>query len=218
MSGSVTLTPTQTAVEIELNALSDDIAEGEETVTISVSNLEGCEESQQSLDIVIIDAPVIDLGEDGLVCEPVTLSAANDILQDYLWSNGANTSSITVSEAGTYWVSIGSGCITDTIVLDSAPPISINLGDDQTVCGGELVVLDATTEGVSDYLWSNGSTESSISVTEGGTYSVQISNACSEASDEVSINIFPDVVVDLGGDQSFCLGESNILDLSLIHI
>ncbi|MGB1204886.1 MAG: choice-of-anchor L domain-containing protein [Chitinophagales bacterium] len=215
LSGSVTLTAAQLAVEVEISALFDDEIEGTETITISVSNIEGCEESQQSLDILILDAPVIDLGEDRLVCEPVTLSAENDVLQDYLWSNGSNASSITVSEAGVYWVSIGNGCITDTVMLESAPALSIELGDDQTVCGGQMVMLDATTEDATEYLWSNGSTEASISVTEGGNYSVQISNACSQATDEVSVNIFPDVVVDLGGDKNFCLGESNILDAAV---
>ncbi len=212
LSGIVNLTPAQNSVDVTISALVDDLAEEGDTITISVSNIEGCEESSQSVNIAILDAPEIDLGPDGIVCEPITLDASNDLLQDYLWSTGSTSSTIEVTEAGTYWVSVGAGCVTDTIVLEGAPAPVLDLGEDQVICDGTEVVLDATVVDGETYLWSDGSTSPTLTITTSGTYSVEVMNACGIATDEVSITLAESISVDLGADVDVCFGELVTLD------
>ena len=75
----------------------------------------------------------------------------------------------------------------------------VNLGNDTTIYEGQSITLDAGNTG-SYYLWSTGDTTQTITVSETGSYSVQVTNACGEDSD----TIFVDVIVGIGnrGDQS----------------
>ncbi len=66
----------------------------------------------------------------------------------------------------------------------------VNLGNDTTIYEGQSITLDAGNTG-SYYLWSTGDTTQTITVSETGSYSVQVTNACGEDSD----TIFVDVIV-----------------------
>ena len=55
----------------------------------------------------------------------------------------------------------------------------LNLGNDTTLCEGEILILDATFPGAS-YLWQDNSTNPAFTVSQQGTYRVKITlNACS---------------------------------------
>jgi hypothetical protein len=109
---------------------------------------------------------------------------------DYLWSTGASSQTIPVSNPGIYWVEISTpGCNykRDTILLTaySAP----TLGNDATVCSGSHVLLNAGS-GWTSYLWSNGDNSQTVSVSEEGKYSVTVGNAhCTFDSDTVFITV-----------------------------
>src|SRR5690606_7422118 len=83
---------------------------------------------------------------------------------------------------------------------------------DLTSCIDQPAVLDAGNPG-STYLWSNGSTDASITVTTTGTYSVQITNGfgCGLHA-EAQVNFVPYPVVDLGTERAICQGGSVLLD------
>ena len=66
----------------------------------------------------------------------------------------------------------------------------VNLGNDTTILGGELLTLDAGNTGCT-YQWSTGETTQTIVVTQSGDYEVVVSNACGDVSD----NIYVDVLV-----------------------
>ena len=65
---------------------------------------------------------------------------------NYLWSNGEQSSDITIDEPGTYWVetTIGACVIRDSIVVVSPQPafeeVSIITGEEQCDAGGTLLV------------------------------------------------------------------------------
>ena len=63
----------------------------------------------------------------------------------------------------------------DSVVIDviAYPPLNIN-GDD-FICEGEQVTLDATL-GFESYQWSNGETATSITVDQGGSYDLTVTN------------------------------------------
>ena len=131
--------------------------------------------------------------------ETVTLTA-NATGMNYLWSNGATTQSIDVTDAGTYSVSItdSNGCssTSDDIVVSFTAQIdnTVSSSHNFPACYGETVTLTANATGM-NYLWSNGATTQSIDVTDAGTYSVSItdSNGCSVTSDDVTVSYYPEI-------------------------
>lgn len=162
-------------------------------------------------------APV-DLGPD------VTLCAGGTVVLDatvpgasYLWSTGAQTPTITVGTNGTYSVTVTQGsCTVDASVQVTVLPVpQVDLGSDLTLCPGATALLDATVPGAS-YLWNTGAQTPTIQVTQGGTYSVTVTNAagCS-STDAVSVVYVTADAVDLGPDLSLCQGETITLDATL---
>ncbi|MBT8231491.1 MAG: zinc-dependent metalloprotease, partial [Bacteroidia bacterium] len=99
------------------------------------------------------EVPELDLGEDVTGCEgtPVILSSeTNGFMVDWYFNNqiivGANTSTLEVTQAGEYRISIDEGgtCVSEDIVnVTFAPSPTVNLGDDPSACPGDVVVLDA---------------------------------------------------------------------------
>lgn len=91
------------------------------------------------------------------------------------------------------------------------PAISIDLGADQVACVGDNILLDA---GVAEtYLWTDGSTNQTLSVNQTGLYGVTVTNlAGCEASDEVQVTFNALPIIDFGADQDVCEGSTVILD------
>ncbi len=178
--------------------------------TYSVTVSTGLCSVTDQVDVLVNPMPQVDLGND------VTLCAGEDITLDatwpgasYTWSNGASSATITVTTSGTYSVDVDlNGCIaSDAITVTVLSATSVDLGPDQEICEGEQVVLDATTLGAS-YLWSTGETSASITVVASETYSVTVSVAQCDVSDEVDVLVNPSPQIDLGADQIFCSGET----------
>jgi gliding motility-associated-like protein len=152
-----------------------------------------------------------DLGDDITICagSQHTLNTGDDPQNIFDWTTGENTSSITVTEAGTYRVFVENAfnCTAqDEInVMISNPMIS--LGQDVTICPGETVTLTAPS-GFSSYRWSTSATSAEISVTP-GNYSLTATDdfGCS-AFDEISIIALSAQAVSAGNDQSVCPGQA----------
>ncbi len=88
--------------------------------------------------------------------------------------------------------------------------VTINLGNDTTLCQGETLMLDATTPGAS-YLWQDNSTNPTYTVIQSGTYWVEVTVNNCIVSDTISVDIFPKPVVDLGNDTTLCPGDTLML-------
>lgn len=71
---------------------------------------------------------------------------------NYLWSTGETTPSITVSEEGTYTVTVKDckDCEASDEVKVTFNSLDVDAGDDQEICEGETVTLTATVSGDSD--------------------------------------------------------------------
>jgi len=110
----------------------------------------------------------------------------------YMWSNdmNANTSTdsvVTVDSAMTVYVEVVDmhGCASaDTAVVTQS--MDVVLVDSATFCEGANVVLDVNMQGT--YLWSDGSTNQTLSVSAPGPYSVTVTdqNCISSATSYVS--------------------------------
>lgn len=147
----------------------------------------GCQ-SSDTVQVAYYPYPVIELGPNRTLCTgtSLTLDAGNPGAT-YLWHNSSTAPTITVSQAGTYAVTVSSnGCSTsDNITISTlAPPSAFVLGRDTTICQGDTLVLNATQPNIEAYVWLNGFTEPVYDVTESGVYLVSWINGCGSANSE----------------------------------
>lgn len=177
---------------------------GTHPVVYTYDNLNGCF-SYDSVDVTVFALPSIQIGPDTSICsgDSLTITAIGDtgIL---LWNNGDTTSSINVypSVTTTYAATLYAGtCFnSDTIQIIVNPKPSIELGPDTSTCSPAIIQAQS---GFASYLWSNNSTDSSITVTLSGTYSLTVTNQfnCSH-NDSIVLDMLPSPQVDLGQDQT----------------
>ncbi|MEM7297086.1 MAG: right-handed parallel beta-helix repeat-containing protein, partial [Bacteroidota bacterium] len=130
------------------------------------------------------------------ICEGdlIDLGADNPFL-NYLWLNDSSTlATIPVDTANTYYLQVEDniGCVLlDSIYID-VQSVAIDLGEDQFICLGNTITLEAE-PGLASYTWSNGETTSSIEVTDPGTYAVLIENELGcVAQDTIVISLSED--------------------------
>ena len=179
---------------------------------VDVTNL--CGTDRDSINIIIENAPIVNLGNDTTICANTTLVLNPNISNaTFLWQNNTTASSLPISQAGIYWVDVtqGSCIVRDSIeiLLQNTP--SVNLGNDSTLCNGLSLVLNASFPGVS-YQWQNNSTAPTLTINQSGVYWVNVSNQCGIDSDTFNLTIQNPPIINFTNDTTFCLGESIILN------
>jgi gliding motility-associated-like protein len=183
---------------------------------LTVSDIYGCFSGASVL--ITVEQPVVaDAGDDQTICqgETITLTATGGTA--FLWSTGETTASIEVSplETTTYTVNVSNTCGEDTVEVTVFVEEGqlVDLGNDIEICEGDVAIIDAGFDPELIYLWSDGSTGHSITVSEPGTYSVTVTHSVSGcfSSDEVEVSFLPAPVVDAGSDFTICLGEEVVI-------
>jgi hypothetical protein len=169
------------------------------------SYFDGCpSEPSDSFQVIIAQpppTPIIGASGPLIICNnnPLQLNAPQ--AQQYLWSTGATTSSISVNRGGLYSVTItdANGCSASSspIAIDGATngyrESIIVPGGPTSFCLGDSVSLSASSAlptMTTGYLWSNGATTNPIQVNSSGDYTVTIyySNGCqSQVSPKVTV-------------------------------
>ena len=188
---------------------------------LKVSNSYGCS-INDTFDVVVVAAPKSMLGNDTLLCSgnSLTLTADTTTGNFYQWSTGNSSKSITVSKSGTYTctMSTANGCNTkDSVKVTVVNPVVINLGQNQTICKGDSVLLDAGA-GFSNYTWNNGSTSQQIYAKQFGFYEIKAldSNLCN-SQDNLVISWHPQTSLVVSGNKRFCPGSSTTLAAANIY-
>ncbi|MGV3504274.1 MAG: LamG-like jellyroll fold domain-containing protein [Adhaeribacter sp.] len=174
--------------------------------------------TRDSVRIAYEPKPVVKLGADTTLCAGKTLllSAGNPGLK-YRWQDNTTAGTYQVTRAGTYWVDVESlsGCLTrDSIrVVYLTPPV-VNLGKDTTLCQGQSLTLNRKLPGVK-YLWQDGSTQESITITRPGKYWLRSSlDVCSE-SDTLVVSYQTNPPLVMSGDTLMCRGGKLVLSASV---
>jgi len=147
--------------------------------------------------------------------------------KEYRWSTGAQTSSITASDAGSYTVQIEDdyGCespVSDPLAviegLPSATP-AVSASGPLIFCAGDEVVLSAP-EGYVSYRWSDNSINKDVTIKSSGVYSVRAveAGACESGESapvEVVVNAMPNAPgITASGPLSFCAGGQVVLTVA----
>ncbi len=188
---------------------------------VTVMNADSCT-ALDSVTVTVTEAakPVISPNDTVVLCAggSATLTTQGTHAA-YLWSNGANTPSVTVTTAGSYAVTVtdAEGCraTSDSVVVivnDRLDPVVAPEGP-TTFCAGDSVVLTAPA-GYATYSWNTLETTQSIVVRSSGTYTVTVgTGTCSEESAPVSVAVKPAPTPFLAsGSPSLCAGDSVMLD------
>ncbi|WP_298371343.1 hypothetical protein, partial [uncultured Lutibacter sp.] len=160
----------------------------------------------------------------------ITLDASSSTIQgtaSYLWSTGATTATIDVTEAGNYSVTVtdsDNGCSSvssDFIVTNKSANIeAIITGGSELTCAITSVTLDAsssTVQGTASYLWNTGETTTTIIVDTPGNYSVKVTdsdNGCSTTSEVFVVSEdVTDVIAIITNESSVVTCNSPIITL-----
>ncbi len=183
--------------------------------SITISNT--CGSSADTITISSgVAAPSVQLGRDTSLCagDSIVIQPVYANVDTWLWQDGSTGSQLTVSNPGTIYVAVTNSCATeyDTIVVSLSPPIPLlDLGPDASICPGASLTLSIGIPDV-NILWSNGSSDSSITITDSTEVFASISNQCGQSIDSLSVLFLPETpLLDLGQDQNICPGEIFIL-------
>lgn len=131
----------------------------------------------------------------------------------FQWSNGFNSLVQPVTQAGTYSVVVANSCDTITdevvVVVEQLFPFYSTI-DTLAICEGSILVHAPIPN--ARYLWSNGTTRSSLRVHNTGVYWVKIMNACDTVVDTTTVLITGPPDSRLGTFIDICQGNAIILD------
>ncbi|MFH2142651.1 MAG: immunoglobulin domain-containing protein [Bacteroidota bacterium] len=109
-----------------------------------------------------------------------------------------------------YTFTDSNSCINvDTFSVEVAGNLTVNLGNDTSICMGEYI---SGSSGYDSYFWSNNDTTVQIPVIQSGNYSITVTdtNGCS-GSDVIYITILSTPVVNLGNDLSMSTNQTVII-------
>lgn len=182
--------------------------------TVEITDPMGCV-TMKTFFTTINPLPTVNLGPDIALCGATSqVLNANSPGNSYLWSTGATTSQITVTQSTLYSVIVTSpqGCQAGDAVNVTFNPLPVDNLQDITTCITSTVTLDAGNPG-SSYLWSTGATAQAITPSTAGPYSVTVTTPqnCTGTFD-ATITFMPVVTVELGPDTSLCAGQPLVLD------
>ncbi|MEZ4777748.1 MAG: gliding motility-associated C-terminal domain-containing protein [Bacteroidia bacterium] len=152
---------------------------------------------------------------DTAICPGSALQLDAGAGDTYIWAPTANLSdpfiqNPVVSPQGpaTYTVQVTDGCVIryDTINISIRPPITDILPPQTFLCNGSSLILNASTP-ESSYLWFDGSTDSTVTITLPGTYGVTVFTPCDTVTD--SIVVLPQAAPSLNITNVSCNGNNN---------
>ncbi|MDR2037409.1 MAG: tandem-95 repeat protein [Bacteroidales bacterium] len=166
---------------------------------VSFGSAEGCVDTSAVFYaefITNIPQPVITIEGSNVICVGGSVALRSSESHEYLWSNGATTRTVWLTQGGNYTVTITdiNGCqaTSDPVTLIDgtavAPVATITPAGTTEICFGISQTLTAN-DGATAYQWSNGATSQSISVSEAGKYTVRITdtNGCQATADSAEI-------------------------------
>ena len=141
---------------------------------------------------------------------------------NYLWNTNPVNQTTQEAEnlqAGQYYVTIPDSnfCSSvDTVIVAFNPNLEPVISGPLIVCDGNTITLHASNSFPVSYLWSDGSSNQSITVSNGGNYSVTASdgNGCTGDTD-VFVTMVSSPVPVISGQSYICTGSSLLLEADL---
>jgi hypothetical protein len=139
--------------------------------------------------------------------------------ETYKWSNGEDTKTTLISEAGRYWLEVttAEGCtISDTIDISYHPEITAELKPvSTTICEGDSVLLESLNDfPYYSYEWNTGATTRGIYVKETDTYKLTVTDTRTGCMDstEIAISVEDNLRPTISG-MDICAGNPATLEV-----
>lgn len=199
-------------------------ASGTYSVTVTTANCTIIDQLNVSL------VPPFNLASGGTVtgCSGLQPLDATVDGATYIWSTGATTPIINITQTGSYTVTVSkSGCqevattqvniITLSTTLNTDAQGNLTFCSDQNSITLQPDVVFTGGTGSPTYQWSTGAVSPSISVSNNasGLYSVTVSGSSCSTQASANVQFVPQLVVDLGPNQTVCGGSTVTLDAGL---
>ena len=158
---------------------------------VVVTDINGCV-GYDTISLVINQLPIVDLGDDILVCDetPVNLTFNSINGYSYKWNSGETTNSISPIVGGDYQLSVTdiNNCVGyDDIYVEFVSNPLLDLGDDITMCEGDVAILESNSQFTTT--WSTGSVGDTIMVNQSGSFMSTISNGVCSDTDTVNVTV-----------------------------
>jgi hypothetical protein len=166
--------------------------------TVTVTNAGGCSGTSAATAVTISPVPTVTTSPAGTqaLCGG-TLNITASLGSAYQWSNGAISQTMTATQAGTFTVTVYNefGCSNTSAPIiisgnNPAPVVTITPST-TSICPGSNATLTGSATGGTGftYLWSTGSTNTSISVSAAGNYNLTVTNAqgCKTTSADAAV-------------------------------
>lgn len=178
--------------------------------TVSVSN--GiCSDSKQ-VQVSVQPKPIVLINAPSQLCSGQATLDAGSGFATYNWSNGQNTSSINITQAGTYSV-----VATDAFGCSNTAQVFVNDAPKPTFSGIKQICPNSSTsisinELYANYTWSDGQNGQNVNFSQAGNYSVTATNfqGCSVVS-SIFISAANAPNLTLSGTLGICPNESTTL-------
>ncbi len=189
------------------------------TYTVGGTDVNGCKQSA-AITLTVQSLPLVSIVSSTFnpVCPGFTTSLfANGPVSTYTWSNGSNTSSISVTPSVNTIYSVSAtgtnNCInTATYAVSMAPVPVILVSGSTSYCEGDSTTITAS--GANSYTWITGENTPSINVNSmtSLTYTVGGQNAWGcVGTNTVNIIVKPKPVITISGNTYICDGTSTTL-------
>jgi hypothetical protein len=197
-----------------------------QSYTMSATASNGCSATSNPILITVLPAPAnAPINGPSAVCagspvnftNPVsggTWSSSNASVVNVNGATGAGVGSSAGTATVSYTTNGANGCTTTTtasLAVAAIPVATITASGSTAICQGASVTLTASP--AASYLWNNNATTQSITVSSGGTYTVEVMNATGcmsaiSAPTAVTVNALPVAAIAANGSTVFCQGGS----------
>ncbi|QKZ14986.1 gliding motility-associated C-terminal domain-containing protein [Spirosoma sp. KUDC1026] len=155
----------------------------------SVTAVTGC---KTLVDSVKIDYAIdLELGPDTTLCEGQTLklNVPADAAATYRWQDGSGGAAYTVSQAGTYRVTVSRAkcVVADSVQVRYVPRPTLELGPDRELCGTQSARIQPVVK-AGTFRWLDGFADQERTVSQNGVFQASVQNECATVTDSVAVD------------------------------
>lgn len=151
---------------------------------------DGCVVTADTILVEVLASPVFSLGPDTFLCPGDQISFELDPdLGDFQWQDNSPDAEYTITEAGSYSLTITNDCgsFADQLDVVSISIPDFTLGpDDADLCEGQTIDFNLDPS-LGEFLWQDGSDSPSYSISAPGYYSVTVTNECAAVDQSVNV-------------------------------
>lgn len=192
--------------------------------SVAVTDTNGCVDTSAMVTVNPVPAiPVITVNGPLDFCNGNSVLLTSSSPVNNIWSTGSVNQSVLITSSAvvtdTVFNNFGCKSVSAPVVVNVHPVVSISSSGSLTVCDGDTVNLSAVAGTPVNYLWFDGSTGSSVSLTasedSAWVIATEINGGCSDtAVVSVLVNELPVGSIAADGPTEFCSGNSVTLTTS----